>query len=95
MLLLLLLSLNIIITNEIIIVEPGGPRRVVFVWVLQAFSKKSALNASKTISSQNWPFVVVASFLSFSSKDSHEFPLKHNVFSSFFKKLSFSCKDFH
>ena len=34
-------------------------------------------------------------FSSFSSKDSHESPLKRNVFSSFLSKLSFLPKDFH
>ena len=41
---------------------------------------------SENITRQTEPFVVVTSFSWFSSKDSHEFPLKHNVFSSFLSK---------
>ena len=39
-----------------------------------------------------WLFVVVTPFSCFSSKDSHQFRLKRNVFSSFLSKLSFLPK---
>ena len=61
------------------------------------FQQKYLQNPTKTRRLQIWLFVVVvvAFFLCFSSKDSHDFPLKRNVFSLFFIKLSLSPKDYH
>ena len=49
----------------------------------------------KTITLQDRSFVVVPSFSWFPSKDSHQFPLKRNVFSSFLWKLSLFPKELH
>ena len=41
------------------------------------------------------PFVVVTPFSCFSSKDSHQFRLKRNVFSSFLQKLLLFHKEYY
>ena len=52
-------------------------------------------SGSETITFPAASFVVVTPFSWFSSKESHQFPLKRNVFSSFLSKLSLSPKDVH
>ena len=59
------------------------------------FQQKYLQNPSRTRRFQSWSFVVVAFLLCLSSKDSHDFPLKRNVFSWFFINLSLFPKDYH
>ena len=93
--LLLLLLLNLIISLIIIIVGPGGPRTPLLACAPLHFPTKVSINSKQNPYVPGSVFCCCDVFLCFSSKDSHDFPLKRNVFSLFFIKLSLSPKDYH
>ena len=90
-----LLLLNLIISLRIIIVEPGGPRRVVFAWAPCTFAKLLMRIRQRNHWLSKGAPVVVASFSWFSSQDSHDFPLKRNEFSLFLQKLSLLPEEYY
>ena len=55
-------SFNLLISNDIFIAEPGGPRRVSLALVLLVFGKIMSFNAHKAMAAQTWLFVVVAAW---------------------------------
>ena len=79
--LLFLVSLNLIISLIYIIVGSPRPRPPLLACAPLHFPTKCLQNPTGTSRLQIGPFVVVAFFVVLSSKDSHDFPLKRNVFS--------------
>ena len=93
---LLLLLLNLIISLIYIIVGSPRPRPPPFSPARRyTFQQKYLQNPTKTLTLQIVFFVVVAFFLWFSCKDSHDFPLKRNVFSLFLTNMWLFPKDYH